>query len=446
MKDEYLSVLNELRCHHALFAQFWSIGNLIEIDSPRMPTAGIAFDRATGAGIQFLINPTYWATLTDYDKAFVIAHECSHVYFDHGRRSLNLDPKLANLAQDVVINHYLVDVFGFDRSQLTFGETYCWRDTMFPDRDDVEPDRCFEYYYQLLQEQGGAPGQDGEDEAEGEGQGTGEPGEGTPGKNQTVDVHDFMDQVDDEMRKAMDQAIEDIMDSITPEEVEDFEDKIEEGNKEESKKAQAGNMAGGMKMKIRLGRVIKKRKWENVVQDILGRFKGMERDLDIERWTQPNRRISAMAGDLILPATVSEIVEVRDRTDVWCFQDTSGSCVSYTKRFYKALATIPDDRFRLRVFCFDTRVYEVDFKKGEIAGGGGTSFQPMEDKIQEIIRNDKTGKIKYPQAVFVVTDGEDYYGNISPEFPERWHWFLTEGGTTRKLPTKSKHYQLSDYE
>lgn len=441
MENEYFTVVRALRKHHALFAAFWTVGTILEIDHPQMPTAAIVWDKETGAGVQFLINPQFWATLNAHSKAFVIAHEIMHVYLDHGRRSLGLDPTMANIAQDVVINHYLVDRFDFDRAELTFGESYCWRDTIFPDRK-VEPDRCFEYYYEQLQQQGGAP-QDGQSDEGGEG----EPGQG---QNQTVDVHNFMDgELDNDLLDAIQEAVDDLMDRITPESVEDFQDMIDKGNKDEAKKVEeekeknqgAGSMAGTLKKRIQLGRVKKKRKWETVVQDVLGRFQGMERDVDIDLWTRPNRRLTAFEGELILPAEINESVPVRDRIDVWFFQDTSGSCVSYAERFFKAAASIPEDRFRIRGFCFDTRTFEVDFRKGELQGFGGTAFQPIENRIQQTIQKEGCA---YPQAVFVITDG--YGSRVTPQHPDRWHWFMTDGHSTSYIPQESSRYLLKDYE
>ena len=447
---EYFEVVQSLRKHHTLFAQFWTVGTIIETRHPRMPTAAVAFSKKDGAGLKFLINPDYWAKLNSHDKAFVIAHEVMHVYLDHGRRSLDLDANTANIAQDVVINHYLVDHFGFDRSQLTFGETYCWRDTVFPGRNDIEPDRCFEYYYDEIQQQGGAPQQQ-----QGEGDGEGQPGEGQPGQgggNQTVDVHDFLDEDSEDMQDVLDaiqEAAEDLMDRITEKEVEDFQDIVEKGNGDESKQMEnnkAGNMAGAMRKCIRLGRIVKKRKWEEVVADVIGRYQGMQRDIDLDLWTRPNRRLAGMSDDdgLILPANVTETVPVRDRVDVWAFQDTSGSCVSYAERFFKAIATIPDDRFRVRVFCFDTSVYETSLESGKLYGFGGTSFQPMETEIQRILQQEP--KMNYPQAVFVITDGDAWDGRMHTQHDDRWHWFLTPGGTRRCIPHKSHIYKLEDYE
>ena len=109
----------------------------------------------------------------------------------------------------------------------------------------------------------------------------------------------------------------------------------------------------------------------------------------------------------------------------------------------KAAATIPEDRFRVRIFCFDTKVYETSLASGKLYGFGGTSFQPIENAIQSIVQKEE--KTKYPQRVFVITDGLG--SSVSPEFPERWHWFITEGySSTDYVPSKSRHYKLKDYE
>jgi predicted metal-dependent peptidase len=434
MKSEYLEVVQSLRRHHALFAQFWTVGNIVETRHPKMPTAAIAFDKKTGAGVQFLINPDFWATLNSHDKAFVIAHEIMHVYLDHGRRSLGLDGTKANIAQDVVINHYLVDFFDFDRSKLSFADRYCWIDTVFPDRKDIEPNRCFEYYYDKLPEDNTGGG--GDESGEGVGYGNGS-------DPVTVDVHDFMGDVDEDLLDEIQKAAEDLMDRITPEEVEKFEEIIST-NKEESKKAQqqkAGTMAGVLKKRISLGRVQKKPKWETVIAKEVGRLGGRYKDMDIELWTRPNRRLAGMGGDLILPATVNETISVRDRVDVWFFQDTSGSCVDYAERFFKAAASIPEDRFKIRMFCFDTKVYETSLSSGKLYGFGGTSFQPIENYIQKLVKEEEC---KYPQAVFIITDG--YGSSVNPEFANKWHWFLTQGGATHHIPADSHTYKLEDYE
>jgi predicted metal-dependent peptidase len=85
-------------------------------------------------------------------------------------------------------------------------------------------------------------------------------------------------------------------------------------------------------------------------------------------------------------------------------------------------------------------VEETSLKSNKIYGGGGTSFNIMENKIQSIMKSENK---KYPKAVFVITDG---YGNkVSPEKPEKWYWFLS-ANYTHYIPSQSKTYKLSDFE
>lgn len=93
------------------------------------------------------------------------------------------------------------------------------------------------------------------------------------------------------------------------------------------------------------------------------------------------------------------------------------------------------------MFCFDTRIYPTDLKSDRLYGFGGTSFHMLEQYIQRKIESDK---IKYPKAVFVITDG--YGTNIDPQFPKNWSWFLTPGGARYCIPKECNVYDLKNYE
>jgi hypothetical protein len=42
-----------------------------------------------------------------------------------------------------------------------------------------------------------------------------------------------------------------------------------------------------------------------------------------------------------------------------------------------------------------------------------------------------------------MTDG---YGNdVNPEFPNKWHWFLTPNGSKTNIPQESKVFDLDDF-
>jgi hypothetical protein len=101
---------------------------------------------------------------------------------------------------------------------------------------------------------------------------------------------------------------------------------------------------------------------------------------------------------------------------------------------------LPPDLFDIHLFCFDTSVYETTLKSREIFGNGGTYFHIIEPGIQRYMM--KYNK-KYPEAVFLITDG--YGDKVYPKYPERWHWFLTNSYKTY-IPLSSKTYNLKDYE
>lgn len=426
MNSKYFTILSLLQRHDALFSEFWSLGTIIEDES--IPTAAVQFD-AVGQGIYFIMNPKFWNSLTDYDKAFVIAHECLHLYLDHGKRAKPFkNHMLCNIAQDLVVNHYLVNGFNFDRDKLTFaefprgGDSFCWVDTIFD--KPVSDKLSFEEYYKLL-----------------------DTSSNNSENAQCIDSHNHSDgsqEGDGQSTKVPQDFIDEVLKRISSEEMESLENKID-SNKKESDKIEkgitAGNLPGNITKIIAISKVVKKRKWETVVQDIVGRFLKDEDLVEVEKWGPINRSLACLSNGLMLPAETDDYVRRKDKIDLWFFQDTSGSCLSYTERFFKAALSIPEDRFRIRTFCFDTRVYEVDFKKGELKGFGGTAFDVIEDEIQRIIKKENCD---YPQSVFLITDG---YGNsVSPEYPKRWHWFLTHGGSKHCIPNTCNTYSLADYE
>ena len=130
-----------------------------------------------------------------------------------------------------------------------------------------------------------------------------------------------------------------------------------------------------------------------------------------------------------------------NKIEVWFFQDTSGSCYGFRDRFFSAAKSLPPDKFDIRMFCFDTRVFETTLKSGKLYGFGGTMFQILENKVQEIIKKEN---LAYPKAVFVITDGYAC-DNISPKHPRRWHWFLSTN-YTRCIHKECNIHMLKDFE
>jgi hypothetical protein len=121
--------------------------------------------------------------------------------------------------------------------------------------------------------------------------------------------------------------------------------------------------------------------------------------------------------------------------------DTSGSCYNYKERFFQAALSLPKEKFKIRLFCFDDNIKETTLESRKVYGGGGTSFEIIESHIQKIMKEER---LDYPEAVFLITDGAGT--NVMPEKPDRWYWFLTPYSTRNLIPEKSKVYELKDFE
>lgn len=151
--EEFFEISRALEDCHAVFYKFWEVGK------PRftraISTACVGVDKKTGHPVCFLFNPEFWAWLDDYSRLFVIAHEMVHLILRHGLRAKDCkEQRLANDCLDVIINHLLVDKFGFERRKVKAANKVCWRDTLFDDSPHykgpkVKADQNFEYYYLL---------------------------------------------------------------------------------------------------------------------------------------------------------------------------------------------------------------------------------------------------------------------------------------------------------
>lgn len=181
------------------------------------------------------------------------------------------------------------------------------------------------------------------------------------------------------------------------------------------------------------------KKWENIIFDVLHKMIGRD-CIENEKWL-PSRRnnyIYEMTG-LDLPSMHEEeaYIEINKKRKICFFMDVSESCSEHTRRFMAAVRSINQNLFDVSFFVFNIRCFKVKIDEKYIPWGGGTEFVCIEKQINEEFK-------EYPDAVFVITDGDG--GEIKPRFPERWHWFLTEHPKIDVLPTESKKYQLKDFE
>jgi len=408
--EEMIKIAQRLENHHAVFYQLFEIGQPTFTNS--IPTACVKFDEY-GENVGFEISPKFWKTLKDNQKAFVIAHECLHVLLSHGKRMVNTEnAKACNIAMDVVVNELLVNKFGFNRAEVDPKNEYIWRNKIFP-KGTVEKSQSFEYYFNHLKKV--AASKSGQNKLKGFGA--------------TVDDHSKMNG-----GNLPPDVLERLKRKLSNSEKETFKNAVD--GADESTDNQAGSVAGQI---CEVMPAVPRRnnpKWRKLLIPWTKKKKDEEIN---EQWIRTNRRLANVDSSIFLPSEMEE-QEAPDKklASIFLFLDTSGSCQPIAKRFWAAYMSIPKDTFDIRLFCFDTKTYEVDPKKRKLFGFGGTRFEPIESRIQR----ETSGK-KYPDAVWVFTDGEG--SMVHPEKPDRWHWFLT-GSYTRCIPKESKIYKLSQFE
>lgn len=405
--DEFMELSRELEKHHAVFYKLWNMGRPQFTD--KVKTGAVLFDKS-GDCIDFMINYDFWSKLSSAEKQFVICHECSHVILNHGVRIKNAsDPMITNQALDIVVNHGLIERFGFNRAEVDPTNKYCWVDTVFNDKT-IPTDKAFEYYYNLLAQKGG------------QGQST--------TSSITVDDHSGLDDFGDVIKR--------LNEELSAMEKESLKNMIEKHfQSDDDNGQQAGTGSGNSWVFANVGIVKKKKKWETVIKNWALKY---IKDASEEQWARTSRRMLFFGEDLIIPTEAEIEASEKDKIQVYFFQDTSGSCSGFVDRFFKAAASLPTDRFDVKMHCFDTRVFETTLESKKLYGFGGTSFHCIESYIQAYIAKHK---LPYPKAVFVITDGFGDY--VHPKKPEVWNWFLSHPYTSY-IPKESKIYMLKDFE
>jgi predicted metal-dependent peptidase len=428
LEEEFERIGMGLERWHGLFAQIWAMGVPRFVEHLNPPTAGVSFNRE-GRFHEFLFHREFWQELNDYQREFIISHECLHVTLKHGVRYKDCKNKdLGNIALDIVVNRMLCESFGFSRTRLgDLGDELIWLDTVFEDTTGIDPDESFEYYYALLEQKMSGGGGKGNGKGEGKsesskGEGGQSPGDGG-GMPQPIDVHDMLPGFDDDdVKDSIDGMIEDALGQLSNEELDQLQ--------------KAGCMPGNGMHIARIFKKRNKRSWE----EIIDRWTKKGAETPEEQWTRRNRRHVFLSPEFMLPAEVEDGNSGK-KANVWFFQDTSGSCKHMADDFFNSAMTFPTKVFKVRMFGFTTHVYEIDPKKRKLEGFGGTYFHIIEGHIQKICKEEK---VAYPDAVFVFTDGCG--SNVRPQYPERWYWFLDGRGQTKTyIPSKSQHFKLKDF-
>lgn len=394
--DEFYALSRSLEKHHSIFYKMWELGKPIFVEDTN--SAYIKYNQE-GESFSFGLNKSFWDSLPEKNKEFVICHECLHVILNHGIRGLDGIDSIMNVAMDVAINHILINKFDFIRDDLKGWEDLCWVDTVFKDKKDIKTDQTFEYYLNLLRQKFTA----------------------STLKSMLTDDHNKSFTPDNNLNDAIGKMNESLQDDEKETLREMIEKHFDQRNDDTGEKT-TGTTGGNSWFFVNISKkeIVKKKRWETIIKNWSKKYIKIASE-NHEQWARVNRRFVFFCDNKVFIPSEMEIdtfSEENNRIKVHFFLDTSGSCASLAKRFFKAALSLPEDKFDVELFCFDTKVYKVDKKDQKLYGFGGTSFSIIENYIQNNLKDKK-----YPEAVFIITDG--YGNNVSPKYPKRWYWFLS---------------------
>lgn len=422
--DEILEIANSLEDYHKVFYTFFemSAANFCD-DEDGVPTACVKF--FPGRKPELVINRSFWDEKNHREKLWIICHECLHVILCHDERMgqdvPGATPIDVNRAQDITINEMFVDLFGFNRDDIRDWKRYCWIDTCFEAPQIVKRNETFTYYLELLVKEKKDldvilldmhPGAGGD-------------GNQTPSAK-ADDGQDGQDK--DKMKEVAGKLAEE----LTADELETLMNAFPNS-------PMAGSLAGMFdamigekqkKAKVDFGKIVRH----------LKRTRIKPKHIDAESFVRDDRRFDDVVrrGNVVMPGKHEVEKPSKDRLLTVLFMDISGSCIHHLGSFNKVYSAFDAERdlFEIRSFAFDTKCVEIH-PGDRVRMGGGTNFAILEQKVQEL----KTEYKKYPDAVFVITDGDG--SDFAPEAPNRWVFLLTDHPSLTYIPATSKHWDLS---
>lgn len=321
------------------------------------------------------INPKYFVSLPDKQRATLLAHEIWHIAFDHLIRSTGLDPERFNAAADYVINETLV--------KQGFEPIPGWlHDKQYYGMSTQE-------VYNLLesQEQNGAPS--------------------AQASNSLGNDIQPVNGADPDANEQEENLRSNIIRANTAELFDMSANGLMDMNDGASGKA-AGSLPGGVQAIIEayLNPILP---WEKILDNYMDEY-----DKDDYSWKRPNKRYMP---DIILPSLYSESL-----AEIALAFDTSCSVSDDELRRYCGEVQYIVDRLepnRVTVASFDHELQNVDIlEKGDpvsnvkLIGRGGTDLAPMMEYYRE----------NPPNVLIVFSDLECYPTPLEdkPDFDVIW--------------------------
>lgn len=366
-------------------------------ENNKMPTCAV---NVTSSGFNFYYNTEFLNGLSQKEVNFITLHEDFHLLWDHPKRTITgqFDHKLSNIAQDMIINHIIVedipswfveipkDKDGRNMAlfvpkeypgKLIFEELYEWLRDKQDERRQQQKSSAKSNDSTQSESDGEnqqSPDSDGDNEGEGSGQskeqkygpyGKNPKKEKNSGEPDTIDTYS-LDQILDDLNETEGQYMDQHMSDEVPEEMRDslIKDAID--------RLQArGFSSGAIEQTLNKLRKKKKDYLTYIKRQISNMIFGNKKMKTI---VKPNRRqIVGIKGNRKVKTKINVIL------------DTSGSMAGLMER---AISFIYRNNVEMNLIEADTEVKWVQKIKSDkklqtlpIKGLGGTILQPAVDLV-----------------------------------------------------------------
>lgn len=372
---ELATRLSTTRSRMSMTAHFFS-AMLMQLKVVWVPASSAEIDTMATDGKHLFINPAFFSTLTDKQLLAVLIHEVLHVTDRHHLRVGNRDGQRWNVAADYAINPIVIQQCG---NNLPDGALFN------PHYDGLSAEQI----YAKLTEQEKKQPDDGDGEPSQSAADPGACGGVIAPKNEDGSA-------------------------LSPAEIEQA---TQELTRQVAQAAQAaekrGNLPGNVKELIKNARTSQV-DWRERLHSFARRGGQSEYS-----WRQPNRR--RLQDGIYMgrqqPHGVGEVV---------IGIDTSGSVSgpAFEQFAGEILAICEETRpSKVHLLYCDTQVHPESYDQDEISdilierkGGGGTSFTPVFDWVEDRIANGEEA----PQYLVYLTDGHGDAPEVEPDYPVLW--------------------------
>ncbi len=286
-------------------------------------------------------SPDFVAKLTDPELVFLVCHEVMHPMFHHNSRVKKRNPKLWNVAADLVINEHISEDDELGKKGIAKMPVGGVKNTVIFNKAGGTTEEVYRLLEEMQEESGGGGG--------GSGNGNGVPDEA---------------------------PWEDLLDDPNMTEAERSEQE-QEMNLRVAQAAQAAKMAGKLSANLKrlVGEVLTpKVDWRDVLRQFVFKARTDERS-----YSRFNRRF--MNSGLYMPSISGE-----QMGEMLIAVDCSGSIGDKElNEFAAEIRSIQEDAcpVKMHIVYFDSRVCHYDvFERDEPVeikphGGGGTAFSPV---------------------------------------------------------------------